>query len=133
MPSIRGKESALNETNGKSRLTLSIAVFGCYLAVVGLALAIAPDISLPLLGLARSTDAWVRIVGVLTGILAFYFLNSARDNDRSFFQATVVARIIFFAGVTTLVLVRLAEPRFVAFGVIDLAGALWTWLALRGR
>ena len=116
-----------------SRWTLSIVVFGCYLAVVGLALAVVPDVSLPLLGLARSTDAWVRIVGVLTGILAFYFLNSARVDDLTFIRATVVARIVFFIAVTTLVTAGLAASRFVAFGLIDLAGAAWTWLALRGR
>ncbi len=84
-------------------------------------------------GLARSTDAWVRIVGVLTGILAFYFLNSARVDDLTFIRATVVARIVFFIAVTTLVTAGLAASRFVAFGLIDLAGAAWTWLGLRSR
>lgn len=114
-----------------SRAALSIRVFGFYLGLAGAALFAVPDAVLPLLGLETTPEVWVRLVGLLTFILGFYFLYSVRHQDVSFFRATVVACLIFFAGVTLLVLRASASPRLIAFGLVDLAGATWTWYALR--
>jgi hypothetical protein len=114
-----------------SRAALSIRVFGFYLGLAGTALFAVPNSVLPLLGLQTTTEVWVGLVGLLTFILGFYFLYSVRYQDVSFFRATVVARLIFFTGVTLLVLRADASPRLLAFGLVDLAGATWTWLALR--
>jgi hypothetical protein len=110
----------------------SIAVFGIYLTVTGLSLILIPNTILPLLGLATTTDIWIRVVGLLTLILGGYFLYSVRYDDRVFHRATVYARIVFFMGVTAFVLLGLASPLLIAFGLVDLAGATWTWLTLRG-
>jgi len=109
----------------------SITVFGIYLAVAGLSFFIAPNTALPLMGFPTTTEVWIRLMGLLTAILGMYFLYSVRYDDRHFFRATIFARLIFFTGVTTLVIFGLASPLLVAFGLIDLAGAAWTWLALR--
>jgi hypothetical protein len=71
------------------------------------------------------------VVGLLAVILGGYFLYSVRYEDRVFYRATVYARIVFFAGITVFVLLGLASPLLVVFGLIDLAGATWTWLSLR--
>ncbi len=114
-----------------SRVSRSIQIFGLYLAFVGLSLAAVPNTLLPLLGFRTSTEVWVRMVGLLTLILAFYFIYSVRYDDRPFFRATVIARVVFFLGATLFVLLGLSGPRLIAFGLIDLAGAAWTWSALR--
>lgn len=114
-----------------SQASRSIQVFGFYLAFVGLSLAVVPNTLLPLLGFRTSTEVWVRMVGLLTLIFAFYFLHSVRHDGRSFFRATVTARVVFFSGATLFVLLGLSGPMLIAFGLIDLAGAAWTWSALR--
>ena len=109
----------------------SITVFGIYLAIAGLSFFLVPNMVLPLMGFPTTTEVWIRLTGLLTAILGMYFLYSVRYDDRQFFRATIIARLIFFTGVTTLVVFGLASPLLVAFGLIDLAGAAWTWFALR--
>jgi len=110
---------------------LSMIVFGAYLLGTGLGFVLIPNLLLPLFGLPTTTEVWVRIVGLLSAILGMYFLYLARPDQRRFMQASVYARLIFFTGVTAFALLNFGSPLLIAFGLIDLAGAAWTWLALR--
>lgn len=110
---------------------LASRVFGVYLALAGAGFFVAPSVVLPLLGLAAPTEVWIRVVGVLTAILGMYFVYCAQPDQRRFFQATVIARVMFFGGVASLVAVGLAPPLLVLFGLVDLLGAGWTIYALR--
>ncbi len=109
----------------------SILVFGVYLALAGLCFIFIPNIILPLLGFAITIEVWIRLVGLLTAILGMYFLYSVRYNDAHFFRATIIARLMFFTGVLLFTLVGWGSPMLIVFGLVDLAGAAWTWLALR--
>ena len=109
----------------------SITVFGVYLILSGLSFMTLPNIVLPLLGFQATTEVWIRVVGLLAAILGGYFLYSVRCDDRHFYRATVFARLAFFSGVTLFALLGLGSPLLVLFGLVDLAGASWTWLALR--
>jgi hypothetical protein len=109
----------------------SITVFGIYLALSGLAFIFIPNVILPLVGFAATTEVWIRVVGLLAAILGFYFLYSVRHADHHFFRATVYARLMFFTGLVLFALLGWGSPMLVAFGLIDLAGAAWTWVALR--
>lgn len=109
----------------------SITVFGIYLGITGLSFVFVPNVVLPLFGFPTTTEVWIRLVGLLTAILSLYFLYSVRHDDRHFFRATVFARLIFFAGVASFAILGLGSPLLIAFGLVDLAGAAWTWLALR--
>jgi len=110
---------------------LSITVFGVYLLANGVGFVLTPNLLLPMFGFPTTTEVWVRIVGLLSGILGMYFLYLVRPDQRRFMQATVYARLIFFTGVTAFALLNFGSPLLIAFGLIDLAGAAWTWLALR--
>ena len=114
-----------------SNAARSVAVFGVYLCVVGLSFFFIPNTLLPPLGFAPTTEVWIRLVGLVTAILGMYFLYAVRFDDRVFFRATIISRLIFPAGVTGLVASGLGKPILLAFALIDLAGAAWTWLALR--
>lgn len=114
-----------------TNLSRSITVFGIYLSLAGLSFIFIPNLVLPIFGFPTTTEVWIRLVGLLTAILGMYFLYSVRRNDQHFFRASVYARLIFFIGVTLLVLFKLGSPMLILFGLVDLAGAAWTWSALR--
>lgn len=109
---------------------LASRVFGAYLALSGTSFYFAPDVALAMVGLPAPTDVWIRLVGLLSAILGMYFVYCARPEQRRFFQATVIARLMFFTGVAALAALGAAPPILVLFGVVDLAGAAWTQLAL---
>jgi uncharacterized membrane protein len=111
----------------------SVTVFGFYLILSGLSFILVPNILLPLFGLAATTEVWVRVVGLLALILGVYFLNSARANDRRFFWDTVLGRVMFCTGVILFVMAGWGSPVLILFGLIDLAGAAWTWTSLRAE
>jgi hypothetical protein len=109
----------------------SMAVFGIYLALAGLTFTFAPNAVLPLLGFAPANEIWIRFAGLLTGILALYFLYSARHEDRHFFRVSVYGRLIFLSGMLLFVLLGWGSAVLIVFGLVDLAGAAWTWTSLR--
>jgi hypothetical protein len=114
-----------------SKAATSIAVFGIYLIVIGLGFLVVPNMPLGLFGMAETGQPYIRIVGMLLLILAYYYIQVARSELTPFFRWSVYARasvILFFIA---FVLLDLAEPVLIVFGVADLAAAVWTYLALR--
>lgn len=109
----------------------SVVVFGAYLGVLGVSLVFAPGLILPLVGLPPSGGFWIRVVGVLILLLAYADVRLGREEVVAWFRASVHMRsavAVFFAA---FVLLELAPPMLAVFGVVDLAGALWTAAALR--
>lgn len=118
-------------TPSLSRAAVSVLAFATYLGLVGLWLVLAPDTLLGWFGFEPPEGVWVRVVGMLMLILAFYYTLAARHELTRLLQWTVYARasvILFFAGFVT---IGAAEPVLLLFGVIDLLAATWTHLALR--
>jgi hypothetical protein len=109
----------------------SVFYFGLYLYVVGLTLVIAPDFLLSLTQMPATKEVWIRVVGLIVIAIAFYYQQSGSKNIVSFFPLTVAARIFIFCGFVAFVLLKLASPMLVGFGIVDLLGAIWTWLALK--
>ena len=111
----------------------SLFVFGIYLILLGLFLLIAPNTLITFFGLPAVNDVWIRVVGMLLILLAYYDIQAARKNLIDFFRWSVVARgsvIVFFAA---FVLLDLVKPILLLFGAVDLSAAVWTHLALRNE
>ena len=74
---------------------------------------------------------WIRVVGMLVGCLAFYYLRASYAALDSFIVWTVPARlsVILFFG--AFVAFGLAPAALILFGVVDALAAPWTWRALR--
>jgi hypothetical protein len=109
----------------------SIFVFGIYLGVVGILTLVVPNLFLSTFLLPTTTEVWVRVVGMLTLFLSFYFIQSARAGLTEFFRLTVYVRASTILFLAAFVLLGYAPPQLLAFGVADLLGAIWTGLALR--
>jgi hypothetical protein len=114
-----------------SSAAYSAKVFSIYLFIAGAVLLAAPKLLLATFGLPESSEAWIRVIGVLAFNIGIYAWVAARHDDRHFFAASVYTRMVFFGAVTTFAVLGLAGPTIILFGVPDLLGAIWTHLALR--
>ena len=113
-----------------SKAANSVQVFGLYLVVPGMGFLLIPNVLLPLFGVPTTDEPWIRVVGVLVLALACYYTQAARKELKEFFRFTVYVRAAVFVVFTAFVLLRLAPPTLMVFGVVDLAGAIWTQLSL---
>ena len=104
----------------------SVYVFGIYLLGMGAVIVVAPDAFLALLRLPPATDLWLRVLGVLVVVIGLLDVTSARAEQAAFFRATVWIRFLVLISFSGLVLLQLAPPVLIVFGVIDAAGAVWT-------
>jgi hypothetical protein len=112
---------------------ISLAVFNVYVLALALGLLCAPNLFLRLLGIPPTTEVWVRCAGMLLLGYATYYVCVIRARLVAFLYFTVLVRsmvIVFFGAFVAL---GWAQPVFLLFGVVDLAGAAWTLLALRAE
>jgi hypothetical protein len=114
-----------------SKSALSVAVFAGYLLLLGLVLVLSPNTLLRVFRMAATGEVWIRVVGMLVLLLAYYYWNAARSELTGFFRWSVAARISVLLFFIAFVVAGLAPPTLILFGLVDLAGALWTALALR--
>jgi hypothetical protein len=109
----------------------SMWIWAVYLLGLGVILVAVPNALLVPFGFDPTEEVWIRVVGVLVLILAYYSLRAAQTDDRTYMEWTVTARAlvpVFFIG---FVVLGLARPMLITFGFIDLAGAVLTRRALR--
>jgi len=109
----------------------SVSVFGSYLLLLGLALLLIPNPLLALFRLPPTEEVWIRVVGMVVTFLGVYYRAAAAAELRPFFLATVLLRTsvpIFFL---IFILAGWTEWPMLGFGLVDAAGALWTWTALK--
>jgi len=113
------------------KTSTTVLVYGIYLLLLGVVYMIAPNIPLALLGFATTTEPWIRVMAACVVILGYYYVQAARNELVQFFRWTLHCRIFFPIFIVVLVVLKLAQPMLLLFGLLDLAGALWTGLALR--
>ena len=114
-----------------TRAARSIFAFGIYSVATGLILVVAPNALLSLLRLAPTTEPWIHVLGIVVVVMGSFFIAAARNNVTPFFHFTVWGRTVVLIGFTALILLQLAPPVLILFGLIDAAGAVWTRTALR--
>jgi hypothetical protein len=109
----------------------SLVVFGAYLLLTAVGLVFSPNTVLGLLGLPITSEPWIRVLGMLAGVIGYYYIFAARNGLRAFYPATVhgrgAAALVFFG----LVFARVGPWQLLLFGAVDLLAAVWTHLALR--
>lgn len=116
-----------------SHAARSVLAFGVYLEVLGLGLLLVPDPMLALFGQPPSTEPWLRVVGIVVLILGLYYLSAAVSGVSAFYRWTVWGRPLAAAILVVLAATRLAPAFVLILAAVDVAAALWTWLALRAE
>ena len=112
-----------------SRATFSARVFAVYVFVVSTVLVVAPNVLLGIFGIASTSEVWIRVAGVLAFNIGIYAWIGARH--RPFLDASVYTRALVCAAFVVFALLGLVSPMIVLFGLVDLAGGIWTWAALK--
>lgn len=119
----------MSQSAAMSRAALSARVFAVYVVAVGAVLLLVPNQLLALFRIAPTAEIWIRVAGLIAFNLGIYVWVAA--HHRPFLQASVYTRALVFVVLTGFALTGMADPMLALFGVVDLAGAIWTALALR--
>jgi hypothetical protein len=126
------RSSVLDIKGGNmSSAARSCFVFAFYIVFMGVGLVFVPQILLPIFGLAAPQEVWVRVLGLLALGLSIYYFDAVRLETVTFFRMSIIGRTFFGS---SLIILGLLTPGSVAlglFGLVDLAGAGWTWWTLR--
>jgi hypothetical protein len=109
----------------------SIYYFGFYLYLIGIVLIAVPNFLLSTIQVPETNEVWIRVVGVLAICLGYYYHRSGAVNDIAFCRLTIPTRIFVFLSFLTFALAEYVSPVIIVFGVVDVAGAVWTWTSLR--
>jgi hypothetical protein len=109
----------------------SLFVFGIYAVAAGAGLLLMPGFALGILGFPPAQDGWVRVVGALAIVVGAYHILGARNNLLPYIRASVWGRIGFAVLLGSLVVSSVMSISLLLFAAIDLAGAVWTAIALR--
>jgi glutathione S-transferase len=82
----------------------SLVVFGGYLLANAVGLIFAPNLVLGLLGLPGTTEPWIRVLGLVAGVIGYYYIFAARNGLRPFYRASVHGRggaVLVFVGLVS--------------------------------
>jgi hypothetical protein len=126
---LHEENQAMSASDLMSRAAFSARVFSMYVMAVGAALLLVPNLLLGLFGIAPTGEIWIRVAGLIAFNLGIYVWVAARHLP--FLQASVYTRTLVFIVLTGFAATGMGEPMLALFGVVDLCGAIWTWLALR--
>ena len=114
-----------------SKSAVSLLVFGVYLLGLGAALVLIPNEFLSIFGFPSTPDVWLRVVGLLVVCLGCCDIVAARTEWVAFFRASIYVRASVIVVFGVFVVIDLAQPMLLLFGVVDLAAAAWTAITLR--
>lgn len=110
----------------------SMQIWALYTLVLGLGLLAVPNLILETFGVERTTEVWIRVLGAaLLAIDMIYWSLTNRRNPAAL-RVTVYERV--FTAAILVVLAFIHGPwQLTLFAVIEVAGASWTWIALRAE
>lgn len=113
----------------------SIWFWGGLLSTAGLALAVQPMTVLRLLDSPVDASAlpWVRFCGLLLLAYAMGYHVAGWTGQRTFMRASVVLRVMSLVIIGGFVLLNWLPKAWLAVGLGDVVGAIWTTLELRWR
>ena len=116
-----------------SKSAKSVFIYGLFYAFNGLMLLLAPNVLLNSLGIAPTTEVWIRLAGVLLSAIAVYYILAAKYEIIVIMKATAFIRITIIFFFTAFVLLQMVSPSIIVIAVIDFIGGIWTFLMLKNE
>lgn len=90
-----------------------------------------PNLLLRLFNVAETNEIYLRIVGMMLVYLGIYYIDAARANNQLFMKRSVQLRILSVFIFSGFALSGMGPQILFLFAFADLAGALWTWKAMK--
>lgn len=109
----------------------TIYYFAPYPLLAGIGMMFDPALSLRILQLPVEGLDWIRMLGVVTFIVGYYYWNLGRANVLVFCRWSAQMRLLIPFVFAALVLAFDMNPLYVGFTLPDFLGGLWTAAALR--
>lgn len=91
-----------------SKSAKTILVYGIYAIGAGLGFLFNSKFFLSLFGFEPASDHWIRIVAILILGIGYYYISSARAEDKHFFNISWKGRIWFFTASSMLAVFNVA-------------------------
>lgn len=111
----------------------SIYYFGFYLAILSVSLMTYPNTLLEMFQLSPTNEVWIRVLGAVVLDIAILYVFMAPTNNVLFMTLTVYVRMSILLWFILFVVLDIAPIRLILFGLVDAAGAGWTYFALRKK
>ncbi len=109
----------------------SLYYFGFYLLITGITLTIFPNALLSMLQIAETSEVWIHVLGAVVFGIGLYYVFMAPSNNILFLTLSVYTRAAILVWFTVFVLIGWAPVQLILFGLLDAAGAAWTYTALK--
>lgn len=109
----------------------SLVVFGIYLLINAVGLVVAPNVTLGLFGVPSTNEPWIRVLGLVVGVIGYYYIFAARHGLSAFYPATVHGRGMASLVFLGLVVTGVGPWQLLIFGAVDLMSAIWTHRSLK--
>lgn len=109
----------------------SIYYFGFYLLILGITITVVPNMLLATFQIAETNEVWIRVLGAVVFNLGLYYLLMAPANHSLFLMLSVYTRALILFWFIVFVMIGWAPLQLILFGIVDAAGAIWTYTALR--
>ena len=114
------------------RSALSLYLFALYqITGVFLPFILFPETALGWFGLEAGDGLWVRLVGVLAGIMGTLYIVAVQHDLEIIYWWSVPARYATALFNLSAVVTGLASPALIGFALFDATAGSLTWLALR--
>ncbi len=109
----------------------SVYYFGFYLLITGITLTVTPNVLLSLFQIAETGEVWIHVLGTVVFGMGMLYVFMAPSNHILFLTLTVYLRAAILLWFIIFVAIGWAPPQLIFFGLVDMAGAAWTYTALR--
>jgi len=109
----------------------SIYYFGLYLILVGVTLTVVPNLLLSTFQIPETNEVWIRVLGGIVFNIGLYYLFMAPVNNPVFTTLTIYTRLLVLLWFVVFVALGWAPLPLMLFGLVDAAGAAWTYGATR--
>ena len=114
-----------------SNAAKSILAHGIYLLGLAVVLLIIPNVQLKIVGLPETNEVWIRVVGFLSLVLGYYYVQEARRDETEFFRSTILPRVLAIVFFIIFVVLGFAPINLLILIAVDPIFILWTYFALR--